>query len=105
MVEIIHSRPAERAIADGKPGGFDDVGRNPEASAQPQDGARVLRNVRFIERKMHCRSLLSDGANWASRRPRDLSLGRVGGDQEYRDYDTIRTQRFDTNPSHARRRN
>lgn len=50
MGKVIHAGPAEMLIARQKAGGFDNRGGKPEAGAHPQYCARVLRNVRLIER-------------------------------------------------------
>ncbi len=48
-VEIVHAGAAEGAVGDREPGRLDNVRFNPEAGAQPQNRAGILRNIGLIE--------------------------------------------------------
>ena len=57
MGKVIHAGPAEMLVARQETGGFDNRGFEPETGAHPQNRARVLRDVRLIER--HCQRCFS----------------------------------------------
>jgi len=48
-VEIVHAGAAEGAVGDGKPGRLDNVRFDPQAGAQPQNRAGILRNIGLIK--------------------------------------------------------
>jgi len=50
MGKVIHAGPPEMLVARQKAGGLDNRGGEPETGAHPQYRARVLRDVRLIER-------------------------------------------------------
>ena len=49
VVDVVEPGAAEAALGRGERCGPDDMHRYAEAGAEPQDGPRVLRNVRFIK--------------------------------------------------------
>lgn len=51
MGEIIEPGAPEVAVARVKPCGFDKIDRHAKAGAEPEQGARILRNVRLVERQ------------------------------------------------------
>jgi hypothetical protein len=53
MIEIVHSRPAEMPVGDGKPCRLDNVGRGAKARAQPQNRSGILRDVGLEKRNLH----------------------------------------------------
>src|SRR5262245_9192138 len=65
LIQVIHAGPSEGAVGGRKSGRLDDVRLDPQTRRQAQDRARVLRNVRLIERDPHgYLSPVSSGHNW-----------------------------------------
>ena len=58
MRQIVESRAPQRLVGHVESRGANDIHRNCEARREPQNGARVLRNVRLIQRKSHGDSLI-----------------------------------------------
>ena len=54
-VAIIHGRPEDRLVRQGKAAGLDDVHRGVQTSPQPDGSAKVLRNVRLKKGQQHSR--------------------------------------------------
>jgi hypothetical protein len=51
--EIVHAGALELWVAEEKAARLDDIDRNAETSAEPQQGPGILRDIGFVERKTH----------------------------------------------------
>ncbi|MDE2164934.1 MAG: hypothetical protein KGJ66_01175 [Alphaproteobacteria bacterium] len=63
-VEIIHRRAFQVTVVEQEAARFDDIDGDPEARAEAQDGARVLRNVGLVEGQPHVGTLGTDTSPW-----------------------------------------
>ena len=53
LVEIVHAGAAEGAVGDREAGRLDDMGRDAEAGAEPQNRAGILRDVGLVKGEVH----------------------------------------------------